>query len=143
LTLGDLRTAAWILPPRDVNAHQQWRNAFILAGIEPPRHCVETASLAAARALLLSSDGVALLAQQVVELEKRLGLLTVLPIELPSTTRAIGITTRARAALPEVAGRLIANIRDVAMQYVAKSERQAARRQFAAPVKAKRWRVPR
>lgn len=141
LTLDDLRTVAWILPPRDVNAHRQWRNAFIFAGIEPPRYCVETASLAAVRALLLSSDGVALLAQHVVELEKRMGLLTVLPIELPSTTRAIGITTRARGALPETAGKLIASIRDVAMQYVAKSERQAARRQFVAPAKANRRRA--
>ena len=32
LTLGDLSTASWILPPHEVQAHRLWRNAFLLAG---------------------------------------------------------------------------------------------------------------
>ena len=122
LTLGDLSTASWILPPHEVQAHRLWRNAFLLAGFEPPRHCVETASLAAVRTLLLSSNGIALLAQEVIEVEKQLGLLTVLHIDLPSTTRTIGITTRARAALPNIAHKLMVNIRNVATEYAARDK---------------------
>jgi DNA-binding transcriptional LysR family regulator len=135
LTLRELRSECWILPPRDVRAHRQWRNAFVLAGMEPPRQYVETASLAVARALLLSSNRIALMPRQVIEFEKQLGLLRALAVELPTTRRAIGITTRSRSALPEIVCRLIMNIHDAANQYAVENERNGAHHDSAEPTK--------
>ncbi len=59
-----------------------------------PQPCVETGDAAMVRGLLLHSDMLAAVSTSQMRYEIENGLLTVLPVRLPDTTRRIGLTFR-------------------------------------------------
>ncbi len=79
--------------------------AFVTLGLPLPQPTVETGDAAMVRGLLQGSDMLAAVSASQMRFETDNGLLSVLPVPLPDTTRRIGLTFRARQpALPGDAG---------------------------------------
>ena len=119
LTLQELARWEWVVPPRHFPAYRQWRNVFLSAGIDPPRHRIETTSAGTVRTTLLQTDQIGYLTQQNFNLEIDAGILMPLPVELHTTSRAFGITRRARGKPAEAALDLMEHIRNVAAEVTA------------------------
>ena len=116
LSIRELANWEWIVPGTQFPAHRQWRNVFLSEGIDVPPHRVETTSAGTLRMMLLESDRIGYLTRQNFNLEIESELLAALPVELPATSRAFGISRRARGALAEPAQKLIGYIREVAAE---------------------------
>lgn len=94
-TLADLTAWRWILPNGRTPARMQLDLAFKLEQLAPPVPAVETSDLAVLRGVLLDTDQVTAISARQLAYEIAAGMLTVLNIPLPNTTRVIGITQRA------------------------------------------------
>ena len=89
-----LAQAQWVLPRSNAPARHLLDNAFLISGLPLPQPCVETGDAAMVRGLLLHSDMLAAVSTSQMRYEIENGLLTVLPVRLPDTTRRIGLTFR-------------------------------------------------
>nr|OFV59906.1 hypothetical protein BCR59_14605 [Klebsiella pneumoniae] len=76
--------------------------AFVTLGLPLPQPTVETGDAAMVRGLLQGSDMLAAVSASQMRFETDNGLLSVLPVPLPDTTRRIGLTFRA-GSLPSPA----------------------------------------
>ncbi|WP_106475504.1 LysR family transcriptional regulator [Phytohalomonas tamaricis] len=106
LTLDELQHAEWIAPRADTPARQSFEQEFLAAGLPPPKVAIEVGNLSTIRTLLLDSDRVTLISPYQVHFELQSGQLVTLPIQMKSTRRPIGITTR-RDELPTQASRTL------------------------------------
>ncbi len=97
-----LARAQWVLPRSNAPARHLLDNAFITLGLPLPQPCVETGDAAMVRGLLRHSDMLAAVSASQMRFEIDNGLLTVLPVRLPDTTRRIGLTFR-EGSLPSPA----------------------------------------
>jgi LysR family transcriptional regulator of gallate degradation len=89
--LRDLVGENWVMPLAGTPSRAAFERAFRAEGIEPPVASIEGNSPAIVRALLLSSDRLALLSQRQVQQELQQGILKVLPVEVRDTERPIGL----------------------------------------------------
>lgn len=91
--LHELRDEPWVLPLAGTPSRMAFERAFRAEGVEPPQVAVEANSPSIVRALLLSSDRLALLSTRQVQQELQQGILTVLPVpvSLQDTQRSIGL----------------------------------------------------
>jgi DNA-binding transcriptional LysR family regulator len=94
---------AWILPPVGSLPREPLELAFHQHGVGLPSNTVETLSTHVILAYLQSTDAVGLLSRIAAQHYSDLGLLAVLPLELPRVLRPIGITWRRGAALSPAA----------------------------------------
>jgi LysR family transcriptional regulator of gallate degradation len=106
LNITDLRHAQWILPRTNAPARGLFEAQFKRMKLKPPMPTVETADLAIIRGLLLGTDMLAALSAQQLHYECESGELVVLDVQLQSTRRDIGLTTRA-AGTPSPAARAL------------------------------------
>lgn len=112
LTLSDLATQAWILPPPGSVLRHRWEQMFRRAAIDPPANAVDTTALLVITALLQQTDSLHVMPAEVARYYASLRALAILPIELPCSMDPFGIITReghllspgARALLREVQG---------------------------------------
>lgn len=110
VSLKDLTKEEWIVPPRELLAYHRWRNTFIEAGLELPKHRIETTSTSVTRSLLLESDRLGALPASSFSREIEARLLSVLSIELVTTRRSIGVMRRATAPLTPVVEAFLAHV---------------------------------
>jgi DNA-binding transcriptional LysR family regulator len=115
-TLADLMDHPWILPRQETSLRRQIDEGFRQAGLRAPVNIVESVSLLTNRALVLRADYLAVWPVQLADVEAELGLVQALPIDLPTTRRPIGISTRRDARLSPAAATLIAALRHSAQQ---------------------------
>ena len=94
VTAAMLAGFPWGLPRRDTPARGGARLVAGQCGLDPGRGYVETGSLVAARGILLASDAVSILSAHQIDYELRQGLLQLLNLDLPDSTRPIGVTVR-------------------------------------------------
>lgn len=99
---SQLATAQWVLPRANAPARHLLDKAFITLGLPLPQPTVETGDAAMVRGLLQDSDMLAAVSASQMRFETDNGLLSVLPVPLPDTTRRIGLTFRA-GSLPSPA----------------------------------------
>lgn len=99
---SQLATAQWVLPRSNAPARHLLEKAFLTLGLPLPQPTVETGDAAMVRGLLRDSDMLAAVSASQMRFEINNGLLTVLPVSLPDTTRRIGLTFRA-GSLPSPA----------------------------------------
>lgn len=109
--LKDLAESRWILPNGGTPARKLLDFAFRLENLPPPAPAVETSDLAVLRGVLLNTDCVTAISARQLEYEIAAGMLNVIDIPLPNTTRVIGITRRADSAPSPGAAELISAIR--------------------------------
>jgi LysR family transcriptional regulator of gallate degradation len=111
--MDDLLKAQWVLPNRSTPARRLFDLSFAADNLEPPVEAVETSDLAILRGLLMHSDMLTAISAQQLHYEIAAGALQVLDIDLPKTTRMIGITQRAESLASPGAHALMAEIRGV------------------------------
>ncbi|MGO4744093.1 LysR substrate-binding domain-containing protein [Serratia quinivorans] len=108
-----LREARWVLPRSATPARQLLDDCFLAMNIPAPNPVVETGDLALVRGLLLNSDMLAAVSAHQLEYELASGELVQLPMALPNTGRAIGLTCRTGSLHSPAAQALIACLHEV------------------------------
>ncbi len=113
LSTQALREARWVLPRSHTPARNLLDNCFLAMGIPTPDPVVESGDLALVRGLLRDSDMLAAVSAHQLEFELASEELVVLPIALPDTRRAIGLSYRTGSLPSPAADALIGFLREV------------------------------
>jgi DNA-binding transcriptional LysR family regulator len=95
LRLADLLAWEWVVPLPGTPASTALHRVFAQAGLNPPPGTVEAGSAAFTRALVSSSDRLAMTSMGQALDDAKSGALVRVPIALPSTSRLVGLTVRA------------------------------------------------
>lgn len=94
LTLRDVASAGWIVPPAGSVLRHRFELMFREDGLAPPIDMVETAALLFITRMLQQSDMLAVLAADVAHYYAAHGVVSVLPLAMPCRMDAFGIITR-------------------------------------------------
>ncbi|MCS4509824.1 LysR family transcriptional regulator [Xylophilus ampelinus] len=94
LSLRDVLSATWIVPPAGSVLRHRFELMFRQDGLAPPVNVVETAALLFITRMLQQSDMVAVVGADVAHYYAAHGLVTVLPLPMPCHMDAFGIITR-------------------------------------------------
>ncbi|AVJ17360.1 LysR family transcriptional regulator [Serratia sp. JUb9] len=108
---AQLKGARWVLPRSATPARRLLDDCFLAMAMPPPSPVVETGDLALVRGLLLNSDMLAAVSAHQLEHELASGELVQLPLALPNTGRAIGLTFRTGSLHSPAAQALIDSLR--------------------------------
>ncbi len=112
--LGELLNAPWTLPPPDSPQGSLMVEAFRANGFDVPRATVVTALGPVRSALLATGHFLTIIPDSVARFPAEKTALKVLPIELPTTRRPIGVFTLKNRTLSPVAQLFITCAREVA-----------------------------
>ena len=119
LDFAELVEQDWVFPPPQSLSYGAISHLFSQNGFSRPRRHVESMSYLLTRVLLLENHMVAALPHSVVQRDMDLGLLTVLPIEIPQHPVTVGVTLHSgRPVSPQI-------------ELVLDCFREAARQHFA------------
>lgn len=113
LTLAQVSQQGWILPPTGSILRDRLTAMFLSQGLEPPAETVETLALPVVANLLIGSDMVVALPQELVAPYLQTGLLVLLPIELGLRMDMYGIITRRHHQLSPGAEAMLATLREI------------------------------
>ncbi|MFZ6756121.1 LysR substrate-binding domain-containing protein [Undibacterium sp. Ji50W] len=116
LTLEDLAHEAWILPPGGSILRDRLTALFLSHGLDQPTETVETLSLPVITSLLLASDMIVALPEDLIKNYLDSNLLTVLPYDLGLRMDAYGIVTRKQHRLSPGAQAMLDTLRELALQ---------------------------
>ena len=114
LRLEDLLEVGWIMPPAGSILRDRLTSLFLSRGLDQPAETVETTALPMITNLLIGSDMVAALPEELVRPYLDVGLLTVLPYDLGLRMDWYGIVTRKQHKLSPGAQVMLDTLRDVA-----------------------------
>lgn len=116
LTLAELARSGWILPPTGSILRDRLTTMFLSHGLEPPAETVETLALPVVANLLIGSNMVVALPQELMAPYLQTGLLCVLPFELGLRMDLYGIITRRNHQHSPGADAMLATLREVAAE---------------------------
>jgi DNA-binding transcriptional LysR family regulator len=116
LCLEELAREGWILPTGGSILRDRLTALFLSHGLDQPAESVEAVALPVITNLLVGSDMVVALPQELVRPYLDAGLLTVLPCELGLRMDMYGIITRKQHQLSPGAAALLGTLRQVAAQ---------------------------
>jgi DNA-binding transcriptional LysR family regulator len=94
LSLRDLVSAGWIVPPAGSVLRHRFELMFQEEGLAPPINVIETAALLFITRMLQQSDMVAVLATDVARYYAGHGIVSLLAVDMPCHMDAFGIITR-------------------------------------------------
>ena len=109
----ELLKFSWVLPRVGTPTRTLVQGLMEEIGLSEPDHIVETSSFVILRGLILDSDFVTILSKHQIRREESVGMLTVVDVSLPGTTRSIGLTTRASGLLSPAANVVIDEVKRV------------------------------
>jgi LysR family transcriptional regulator, regulator for genes of the gallate degradation pathway len=107
ISAADLAALAWVLPRRGAPTRELIESSFAHRGLGNPRVKVETADLAVTFGVVRESDMATAVSEHQFHLDLEGAGLRILPIELPETSRPIGILQRTGGIPSQAARRLI------------------------------------
>ena len=110
---AELLNFSWVLPRVGTPTRTLVQGLMEEIGLSEPDHIVETSSFVILRGLILDSDFVTILSKHQIRREESVGVLTVVDVSLPGTTRSIGLTTRASGLLSPAANVVIDEVKRV------------------------------
>jgi DNA-binding transcriptional LysR family regulator len=116
LTLKDLASYPWVLPPQGGILRHRVDMMFRRAGLEPPANTVDTTALLLITALLQQTDTLHVMPVDVARYYQSLNVLTILPIELPFKMDAFGIIRQQDHLLSPGANLLLSAVRSAAKE---------------------------
>jgi DNA-binding transcriptional LysR family regulator len=97
----DLGNYPWVLPPSGSLLREPLEDAFQRHGVPIPNNSIESLSVHVIVMYLQISSALACLSREVARHYEELGLISILPLELPKLVRPVGMTwSRARALSP-------------------------------------------
>ncbi|HET6829205.1 MAG TPA: LysR family transcriptional regulator [Ramlibacter sp.] len=114
LTLRDLSTWGWIVPPEGSVLRHRFDLMFREEGLDAPVNLIETAALLFMTKMIGQCDMVGLLAGDVGRYYAQHGIVAVLPINLPCHMDAFGIITRTDRPLSPAARVLMSALKAAA-----------------------------
>jgi DNA-binding transcriptional LysR family regulator len=114
LTLADLATEGWILPPAGSILRDRLTAMFLSKGLGQPLEVIETLALPVITQLLQDSNLVVALPEELVQAYLDAGVLVVLPIELGIRMDVYGIVTRKQHRLSPGAQAMLDSLRSAA-----------------------------
>ena len=101
LQWADLGRYPWVLPPAGSLLREPLEDAFQRNGVPIPHNAIESLSVPVIVMTLQINDTLACLSREVARHYEELGLIRILPLELPQLVRPVGMTwSRARPPLP-------------------------------------------
>lgn len=121
VTLKDVGGYPWILPPVGAMHRGPIEQLFRSAGLALPEAVIEGTSMHFLRLLLLSGDYLVSMSEHSVVSELQSGQLRILPIELPTLSRTIGVIHRAHRPIPAAARGLLRQMETVCRGFIASS----------------------
>lgn len=111
VTLADLVSQAWVMPPMQTSLRRQIEMAFLREDLEPPADVIESVSILTNHTLLIETDMIAAMPNQVASVQQGL---RILPVTLEATSSRIGATMRATVGLSAAAEYFMSIVREVA-----------------------------
>jgi DNA-binding transcriptional LysR family regulator len=81
-----------VLPSDQGAFHRQLEALFVIAGLGWPKNAIATNSMMAMKSIAMHGDCVALMPKQLVELERKAGLLVTVRLVEGGVSRALGIS---------------------------------------------------
>jgi DNA-binding transcriptional LysR family regulator len=115
LTLRDVLSAGWIVPPAGSVLRHRFDLMFQQDGLTPPLHTIETSALLFITRMLQQSDMIAVLASEVAQYYVAHGIAAVLPLPMPCHMDAFGIITRSDRLLSPAAKVMMRALKEVSM----------------------------
>ncbi|MFZ2320158.1 MAG: LysR substrate-binding domain-containing protein [Pseudomonas sp.] len=115
LTLRDVLTAGWIVPPAGSVLRHRFDLMFQQDGLAPPINTIETSALLFMTRMLQQSDMVAVLAADVAHYYAAHGIVSVLPLDMPCHMDAFGIITRTDRLLSPAAKVMMKALKQTSM----------------------------
>jgi DNA-binding transcriptional LysR family regulator len=116
LTMHDIVNAGWVLhPPGSVLRHR-FDMVFSQIGLSSPQNVVNTNNILAISGILLQSDMLAVMPEEVARQYEEFGTLKRLAIELPCRMDAFGIITRQTQLLSPAATVVLQALHDAALE---------------------------
>ena len=94
LTLPDVVSAGWIMPPTGSVLRHRFELMFQEVGLAPPINVIESSALLFITRMLQQSDMLAVIAADVAQYYAAHGLIAIVPLEIPCHMDAFGIITR-------------------------------------------------
>jgi LysR family transcriptional regulator of gallate degradation len=91
-SLRQMTDVEWVLPSDQSAFHKQLEALFVVAGLGWPKNAIATNSMMAMKSIAMYSDCVALMPKQLVELERKAGLLVTIRLVEGDISRALGIS---------------------------------------------------
>ena len=116
LRLENLVNEGWIMPPTGSILRDRLTALFLSHGLDQPIETVETTALPMITNLLIGSDMISALPEELVRPYLDIGLLTVLPYDLGLRMDWYGIVTRKHHKLSPGAQAMLTTLRDVAAE---------------------------
>jgi DNA-binding transcriptional LysR family regulator len=126
IELGELIDEPWVLAPPDSLPGQLYEETFLASGLAAPRASVVTLSIHLCSTMVASGRFITLLPGSLLRLAAKRLSLKILPVELPSLPRPVGIVTVKNRTLSPFAVRFIACAREVAKSLSAPVKRTRA-----------------
>jgi DNA-binding transcriptional LysR family regulator len=121
LQLRDLVGQPWILSPHGSVLRHRCEMMFLRAGFEAPANVVDTTALLLIIPLLQQTDSLHVMPAEVAKYYASLGILDILPIDLPCKMDAFGIITSREHLLSPGANMLLEEVRAVAREMYLKA----------------------
>jgi LysR family transcriptional regulator of gallate degradation len=110
-SLKSLRGVQWVLPSDRSAYRTQLEALFIVSGVSWPVQAVLTNSIVAIKAIVMQSDCIAIMPQEIVRLEVKAGMLDQIALKEAGATRALGLSRAAARPLSPLAERFAAILR--------------------------------
>lgn len=116
-TLADLVDADWLMNPSPESSTQVLFNCFVAHGLPVPARVVECPSYGVAHSLIMGSDLIASMPEQLLEAEWARDHLAVLPIRETLPALSVQVITRSDSPLTPAASMLLDCLRDSARRH--------------------------
>lgn len=115
---AELLKARWVLPRRRELERLAFDDLFRAQQLEPPTAAVETTSTVLMKSLVMHSDTLTFIPEELIHWERSAGQLVTLNVAGPDWTRWVGITRRRRGSLSPAARQLLDQLKAVAAALV-------------------------
>jgi DNA-binding transcriptional LysR family regulator len=115
LTLRDVVSSGWIVPPQGSVLRHRFELMFQEEGLEAPGNLIETTALLFITKMLQQSDLICVVATDVARYYAEHGLVALLPISLPCKMDAFGLITRTDRLLSPAAKVMLKALKSAAL----------------------------
>ncbi len=113
VSLRDLQSALWVLPPQGSVIRNLIDAVFLVSGVPLPENLIEAAPFGVLKEIVKRSDGVTILSDQIVRTELAEGSLVTIPLAEQITPRVFGLHRLSTRVFSPIAKRFVTIAKDL------------------------------